>query len=128
MKQYPKEVIEAANDAYTEMPNSIKGYGNIEDLISAIDIQDEKTAETLGIVIIANRTFKTNWKDGFMAGYTTAMKKSEGPFSADDEKSKRRESHISGLKSMILLLTKFYDVSKGGGRVDFQKLVKNRFL
>ncbi len=126
MKQYSKEVMEAAHDAYNFIPNSKKGYGNIEELISAVDIQDEKTAQSLGMVIIANRTFKVNWKGGFMAGYTTAMKKSGGPFSADDEKSKRRESHIAGLKSMILLLTKFYDVSKGGGRVDFQRLVKSR--
>ena len=111
MKQYPKEIIEAATNAYTDMPIDKKGYGNMEDLISAIDIQNEKKAEQLGIVMVANRAFNINWKDGFMAGYETAMKKSEGPSSADDEKSKRRESHIAGLKSMVLALAKFYDVT-----------------
>ena len=111
MKQYPKEVMEAANNAYADMPNDRKGYGNMEDLISAVDIQDEKTAEQLGIVMLANRAFNVNWKDGFMAGHIVAAKKSEGPSSVDDEKSKRRESHIAGLKSMVLLLTKFYDVT-----------------
>ena len=126
MKQYPKEIMEAATNAYTALPNSKKGYGNMEDLISAIDIQDEKKAEQLGIVMVANRAFKVNWKDGFMAGYETAPKESEGPSSANDEKSKRRESHIAGLKSMVLLLTKFYDASKGGGRKEYTNLVENR--
>jgi len=126
MNHYPKEVIEAATTAYINIPTDKKGYGNIEELISAVDIQTAEKANNLGIVMVANRAFKINWKDGFMAGYTKAMKKSAGPSAVDDEKSKRREHHISGLKSMILLLTKFYDASKGGGRADFQKLVKNR--
>ena len=129
MKQYPKEVIEAANNAYDAIPTDKKGYGNMEDLIFTVDIQDEKTAEQLGIVVVANRAFKANWKDGHMAGYEAAMKKLDGldsPSSADDEKSRRRENHIAGLKSMVLLLTKFYDRSKGKSRTEFTALIKNR--
>ena len=125
MKQYPKEVVEAANNAYTDMPTDKKGYGNMEDLISAVDIQDEKKAGELGIVMVANRAFNINWKDGFMAGYTVAGKRSEGPSSVDDEKAKLRERHIAGLKSMVLLLTKFYGECKGGSNT-FRELMKIR--
>lgn len=125
MSQPPKEVIKAAKEAYDALPVKKKGYGNMEDIISAVDIKDEQTADSMGMVLVTNRTFKVNWQDGFMAGCMAAMETDDSDRGV--HKAKQRESHIASLKSMILLLAKFYDSSKGAGNSNaFDKIVEQR--
>ncbi len=100
MLQYSPAMVEAAERAYDDL--SSKGYGNMEDLLSAIEIKDAETAEKLGLVIIANRASKISWKNGFMANSSEA----------GVTKSKRRDQHIVGLKSMILMLAGFFNNSR----------------
>lgn len=109
MTTYPKELVEAAEKAYDSIPFNLKGYSDIEDLISAIDLESAEKARELGITVVANRTFKINWKAGFMAGMAAANK--NGSPEADKEKVRKRESHIAGLKSMLLLMAGFYQKS-----------------
>jgi len=109
MPSYPPAIVEAAEAAYTELKT--KGYSDINEVLNAVDIKDVDTAETLGITVVTNRAFKVNWKAGFIAGMMAALYNPKN-LPQNDIKSRRREKHIAGLKSMIILLAKFYNGTK----------------
>ncbi len=109
MITYPKEVVEAAEKAYNSIPSNLKGYGDIEELLLAIDIESKAKADELGVTFVANRTFQINWKNGFMA-CMMAGAKNRAP-TQDSAKAQKREDHIAGLKSMLLLMAGFYNGS-----------------
>lgn len=94
------ELVEAANLAYESLPTSLKGCGDIDELLDAIDLTKER-AQDLGMALIGNRAIKHGW----IQGYTHAMK------SMPDktvQKNRKREAHIAGLKSLVMLLARFY--------------------
>ena len=107
MTSYPPAVVESAEAAYNKLKT--KGYGDIDEVLNAVDIKDVEMAETLGITAVTNRAFKVNWKSGFMAGMIASL---DDDSASDDIKSRKRERHITGLKSMILLLAKHYNSTK----------------
>jgi amidophosphoribosyltransferase len=107
MTTYPPEIVEAANSAYDEIPSSAKGCADLDELLDALDIQDKDKATELGPLLVGNRAMKHGW----LQGYMHAMKLSPD-IERVKEKSKQRERHIAGLKSLVLLLAKFYEDSK----------------
>lgn len=108
MKKIPPHIVDAARKAYNNLPRDDKGYRNPEDIAEAGEFKDAETAESLGVVVVANRLFRKNWTDGFMAGYMQAQKEVvSGPKNKRDEKQVRSERHIAGLKSLVLLLSEF---------------------
>jgi glucosamine 6-phosphate synthetase-like amidotransferase/phosphosugar isomerase protein len=123
MNIFPVEAVQAAKDAYENMPKDKKGYGNINDLLSDIEIQNEQVAVNLGIQVVSNRVAQKKWKEGFMAGYTMAAK---GKMSvvddeSDDDKTAKREKHIVGLKSLVILLSKFYNKAQSECKEDVKQ-------
>jgi len=123
MEQYPPMVVEAAKNCYIALKN--KGYGDWEELLAAVDIENKEKAESLGPVIISNRTYKVNWKDGFMAGAMWAA----GDIAADksesskgttfnNDKDEKREKHIANLKSLVLTMSMFFQKLQTGGHRD----------
>jgi hypothetical protein len=101
IEQYPPAIVEAAEKAYDNF--KYRGYGDWEDLLSDIDIETKDKAEKLGPLVIANRVWKASWKSGFMEGALQAME--DKPMDKDE----KREKHIVGLKSFVLLLTRFFN-------------------
>lgn len=96
----PPEIVEAANQAYESLPSDQKGCGDINDLLDIVEISKER-AEELGMALVGNRAIKYGW----IQGYIHAAKTMSGK---DMTKSQRRESHIAGLKSLVVLLTRYY--------------------
>ena len=106
MTTYPPEIIEAANTAYENLPGEQKGCGDMEELLDIIDIETKEKADTLGMALVGNRAIKYGWLQGFMNAIST--------LSIPDDKTRKREQHIASLKSLVVLLAKFYDKSKVG--------------
>jgi len=106
MITYPPEVVESANKAYKDLPIEQKGCENMDAFLDAIDIKSEERANSLGIEIIGSRAIKHGWLQGFMYAIHTLSTPS-------DESARKREHHIAGLKSLVILLAKFYKESKG---------------
>jgi len=102
IEQYPPVIVEAAKKAYDDL--KARGYGDWEELLTDVEIADQETAESLGYVGVANRAWKASWKNGFTNGALWAME--DKPKDKDD----KREKHIVGLKSIILLLTRFFSI------------------
>jgi glucosamine 6-phosphate synthetase-like amidotransferase/phosphosugar isomerase protein len=133
----PPEIVEAANKAYEDIPYNEKGCADIEELLDILEIKDKKTAESVGMAFVGNRAIKHGWLQGYIhamnsldvSNKTTTLKK----MSILHEKGKRRESHIAGLKSLVLLLAEFHNKSKDKGlsqivlsshrKVDIKKLI-----
>jgi len=107
------EIIAAAQAAYKEIPETERGYGNMDTLLNDISIKDEKTADNLGLKLVANRVAKVQWIRGFIFGWKSRPK-AQGI--VDDEKTKIREKHIAGLKSLVIILGQFFTRSKSEGR------------
>jgi hypothetical protein len=114
MRSFPQEAVVAANKALKDMPKDKKGYNDMDELLSSIEVESETKANMLGILLIANRVANTQMLNGFMAGYSVRMKEEESA-EYKDAKSKNREKHIVGLKTLALLFAGFYDKSKAIG-------------
>jgi len=121
MTTYPAEIVEAANKAYDNLPSKNKGCGDLDELLDILEIENKKKAEDLGMALMGNRALKHGWLQGFMF----AMKSLAKPA---DEKKNKRESHIAGLKSMVILLAGFYErsKSKASGGDSFNDIIKQR--
>jgi hypothetical protein len=122
MTSFPKEAVQAADKSYRAMPDEKKGYGEMDDLLSDIEIGSKKVAEDLGLLVVSNRVAQARWKQGFMAGFTMAM---GGDPSA---KAKNREKHIVGLKSLVLLLARFYKDTHTAYKDDVKHLLATAAL
>ena len=122
MMIYPPEVVEAANEAYEKLPTEQKGCGDLEGLLDAIEIKDAEVAEKLGLALIGNRSIKHGWLQGYMHALHTL------PISSDNVPDKR-EKHIAGLKSLVILLAKFYDKTRGHhGSASFKQFARDRLI
>lgn len=108
MTAYSPEIVESANKAYEDLPNEQKGCGDMEELLDAIDIETEERAESLGPALLGNRAIKHGWLQGYMHAIHTLSVPS-------DNKSRLREHHIAGLKSLVVLLAGFYEKSSNPG-------------
>lgn len=122
MTTYSPEIIEAANAAYESLPRNQKGCGDLEELLDIIDIETKEKADMLGMALVGNRAIKRGWLQGYMNALVA--------LSIPDDKTRKREHHIAILKSLIMLMTKFYHKSKVGStsRVStgFDAMVKKR--
>jgi glucosamine 6-phosphate synthetase-like amidotransferase/phosphosugar isomerase protein len=105
------EVIEAANKAYDESPSKEKGCGDMEELLDILEIASKEKAEGLGMVLMGNRALKHGWLQGYMCAMDTMLANPQ----YEQDKSKKRESHISALKSLVILLAGFYEKSAALG-------------
>jgi len=120
MTAYPAEIVEAANRAYDELPKQSKGCGDIDELLDILEIENQKKAEDLGMALMGNRALKHGWLQGFMYAMRSLSKPA-------DEKKNKRESHIAGLKSMVVLLAGFYEKSKSkSSNPSFNDMVRRR--
>jgi hypothetical protein len=78
--------------------------------LSDTEIKDQETAESLEVLVIANRVARHVWKAGFIGGCLHILKKS------DTNKKKienvdKREKHIVNLKTMVILLSRFFSLT-----------------
>lgn len=103
MITHSPEVVEAANKAYDAIPSKEKGCGDLDELLDILEIETKEKAEGLGPALMGNRALKQGWLNGYMYAMDTLL--------ADQDKDKKRESHISGLKSLVILLAGFYEKS-----------------
>jgi len=124
MTNFPTEAVSAANKAIKNLPDDKKGYADMDEMLTDIDINDEARANTVGMLIVANRVAQSKFKQGFMAGYAVRMKDEKSI--AKDDKASKREKHIAMLKSIILILSKFYAKSKMLGNDTFNETVKRK--
>jgi hypothetical protein len=106
MITYPPEVVESANKAYKDLPIKQKGCASLDELLDAIDIKDKDTAYNLGIELIGSRSIKHGWLQGFMHAIHLLS-------TPADDKDRKREHHITALKSLIILMAQFYKKSQG---------------
>jgi len=122
MTIYQPEIIEAANVAYESLPREQKGCGDLEELLDIIDIETKEKADMLGMALVGNRAIKRGWLQGYMNALVE--------LSIPDDKTRKREQHIASLKSLIMLMTKFYHRSKVGSTsrvsTEFDGMVKKR--
>ena len=102
MTKYTMEIVEAANKAYEEIPSKEKGCGSVDELLDILEIASKEKARSLGMGLVGNRAIKHGW----LQGYMYAAKKLSGN---SEEKAQRREKHIAGLKSLVMLLASFYE-------------------
>lgn len=112
MSQDPPSLIEAAAISYKELPTDVRGFPNAESLLDAAEIKDEETAKKLGALHLANRVFRFAWMKGFIAGckYTAKLMDKDAKRVMDAEnKTRKREQHIVGLKSLVILLAQFFN-------------------
>jgi amidophosphoribosyltransferase len=120
MTTYSPEIVEAANKAYESIPTKSKGCGDLEELLDILDLESKEKAESLGMALMGNRALKHGWLQGYMYAMKS-LPKSVG------EKDIRRESHIAGLKSLVVLLAGFYEKSKSSNNNSaLNKLVQQR--
>lgn len=102
------ELMALATRAYNELPNEDKGYSDMETLLTDISIKDEAKANELGIKVVSNRVAGVQWVRGFVKGWVHRDKE----LKPDEEKTKIREKHISGLKSMVIMLASYFSKSR----------------
>ena len=87
MATKPPELAIKAEAKYKTASFKDKGFINMDELLEAIDVKDETTADELGTVFIANRVSSRSWKQGFLMGYKCCQ-----------------EEQIESLKHIIVLL------------------------
>lgn len=111
MKTLPAIIVEKSQEAYQATDLEERGYKDVEDLLSDIEIGSVETAKLLGITILANRIAKNNWIRGYQAALMDRSVDDEhmSRESKNVEKEKRRERYISQLRSMIVILCKGYN-------------------
>lgn len=107
MPSFPPEIVEAALKAYEDIPSKAKGCANEGELLDILEIENKEKAESLGLGLVGNRAIKYGWMNGYMHAVQAIS-----DLNLDDEKAKRRERHIAGLKSLVVLLAAFYKASK----------------
>lgn len=116
MAKCDPEILEKAVKAYAMLTDE-KGYGNtdMDRFLNDVEIKDQSTAESLPILLLANRIFKHAWSQGFVKGYMYSAVKSEETKKSEKEESKtrKREDHIVNLKAMIILLGRFFTETYG---------------
>lgn len=108
MTQEPCELVEAAEKAYKDIPFRNRGYSAMDELLNAVSIKDKGAAEELGLIIVANRVYGDSWKKGFIGGCKHIFAKM---VSERGEKEKNREKYIVGLKSLVMLLTVYFNAA-----------------
>ena len=101
-----------ADDVYKNLSDESRGYGDVETLLTDLNIKSEQVANELGLKIVSNRVAKVQWTHGFIAGWKSLMSKEIDT----DEKTVVREKHIDGLKSLVIILAQFFSRSKSEGR------------
>jgi len=110
MTQDSKELVEAAENTFKSLDSAQKGYADIGEVLDKLDIQDSKIASEIGMVAIANRSFRYAWKKGFIKAckcfpsYAKTLK--------NDIKVAKREKYITSLKSLVILLAMHFDKIK----------------
>jgi hypothetical protein len=103
MTTEPPEYVLAAEEEYKILDFHKKGYNTTDELLDAIEKQNEKELDTLGNIVFANKVFKDGWKKGFVAGCKYLLLK------VFDKKSKKREDHIINLKRLVMILVAFLE-------------------
>jgi len=106
------ELLAKADEAYRDLPSAKRGYSDIDTLLNDVNIKTEQVANELGIKIISNRVARLQWIRGFIAGWKALLNENTDT----DAKTKLREKHIDGLKSMVVMLAQFFARSKNEGR------------
>lgn len=112
MTQDPPAIIEAAEDNYKQLPTKQRGFDNKDAMLDAIGIKNVDIAERLGIDYLGNRVFHFAWVKGFVAGckYASRLFKNDvDKIAKIEKKTKRREEHITNLKTIVLLLSKIFN-------------------
>lgn len=102
------ELMALATKAYDALPIEEKGYSDMDPLLTDIDIKDEDMANQLGIKLVSNRVACIQWVRGFIHGW----KKRDKDLKPEEAKTKLREKHISGLKSLVVILASYFSKSK----------------
>jgi amidophosphoribosyltransferase len=98
------ELYIKARDEYNKLPLEQKGYKDISEVLDATDIPNEKMVKNTPI-IMANKVFAKGWKQGFVIGCKNTFKE----LTLADGKVGRRERYIGLLKSMVVILSLFYN-------------------
>jgi len=122
MEQEDPELVATAEKAYKAIPDERRGYGDMENLLTDIEVKDAPTATSIGIQVVGNRVAKVCWKRGFIAGikYLKQLKADVSDASEANvsktvinsiasAKIKKQERHIYNLKSLVLVLSMFYN-------------------
>lgn len=104
MKTYPPEIVEAANKAYEKLPVTSKGFKDDDEMFDVLDLDNLNKQAVVSLLLVGNRASKHGWLQGYMAAMRS--KKNE------DEKNQRRQRYIGTLKTLVLMLAKFYEKSK----------------
>lgn len=126
MTQDPKELVESAENTFKSLSSDQKGYANIDDLIDKLDIINGKVAVEIGVIPLANRSFRYGWKKGFIKACKSTLKdyvKNVDKSIRDDEKATKREKHITGLKSLVILLAMHFDQTKAANKKTKMKVL-----
>lgn len=117
MTMDPPELTAKAAEMYKALPDDKRGYGNMEILLTDVDIHSELIARDLGLKIVSNRVARLQWGRGFIDGWKACLGDNVTP----DKKTELRERHIDGLKSMVIMLAQFFARSKSESRRRSQK-------
>lgn len=99
----PPELFTAAIAAYDSLPMEKKGFSSLEEMVIQLDIKDVSTANTLAPLMLANRAHKAGFRKGYI------VKSMESPLRKADDKDARRERHIALLKSLLVLMGRYFE-------------------
>jgi len=113
LKKIPAEVLEAARTAYDAIPVQNKGFDNMEDMLTQLNIESEVKAKDLGPLLVANRASSLAWKQGYAACVMDLM---QDPKESKLPVTKRREKHIAALKAMVIIMAKTLSELKSGSK------------
>jgi len=108
MTQDSKELVEAAESTFKNLPSADKGYADMNEILDKLDIQSSKAATEIGMVALANRSFGYAWKKGFIKACKSTYKDYTKSLKSNIKASKR-EGYITGLKSLVILLAIHFD-------------------
>lgn len=102
----PPELFSEAVAAYDKLPLEKKGFNSLDEMVLELDIKDVSTATTLAPLMLANRAHKAGFRKGYLA---KAME--ESPLKRSGDKDTRRERHIVLLKSILIMMVKYYNAT-----------------
>lgn len=118
--EIPPEIMDQARNAYNQLPTNKRGYTDIDDVLDSITVQDEAVLRRLGPKFLANRVAHHSWIKGYAAALMAEKDKEEKPANTykKEEKDRRREKYIFGLKRMIMMMVYAMQDSKEEGNHD----------
>jgi hypothetical protein len=112
MKEIPASVLESARVAYDALPMEKRGFRTEEDLLTELQFKDRDAAINCGMVVVASRAASNSWKQGYAACLMDLLEEPKG------DKEVKREKHIAALKTLVVIMAKFYKSTKAGMKAD----------